>query len=97
MKNVVHNIKKKWIGPLKGTVLGEWGSGPASRLPETENNTESPSLPSIADGQLAMQLLEPQDWPDHIPAGASGVVLPNQQAGDVSRKYNNNADGILFA
>ena len=95
MKNVVYNIKKKWIGPLEGTVIGELGSGPGSRLPNAENNTESSSQPSIADGQLAMQLLEPQDWPDHMPA--SGVMLPNQQASDASRKYNNNADGILFA
>ena len=32
MKDVAHNVKKKWTGPLEGTVLGESGGGAGSNL-----------------------------------------------------------------
>ena len=98
IKNVVHNIKKKWNGQLEGTMIGESGGGPGSRFPCPEGESYDTDQPTLADGHLATQLLEPQDQADHMPTGESQHIMPSiQQPCSASRKYENNADGILFA
>ena len=99
MKNVVYHIKKKWDGPLKGTVIGESGGGCGSRLPDDQSNELHNIAVDIVAGRLANRLLEPQDRADSTPTGdnpRSQRLIP-QQPCQPSRKYDDNADGILFA
>lgn len=67
MKNVAHNVKKKWTGPLEGAVLRESGGGAGSNLKhravnnhETEGETDCLDNDPVAQ-QTGFRLLEPED------------------------------------
>lgn len=61
LKNVAHNIKKKWHGTLEGTVLGHRGGGAGSADPgekdddEEDQGDDDPNCPP--EGNIA---LDPQ-------------------------------------
>jgi len=108
MKNVVHNIKKKWNGPLEGTRLME---GPENSPPQlSQNQDEAVDTTQLgnddieagvtADIHLATQLLHSVDR-QALAGEVSGSrdtqytkgIIRNQK----NRSFPANADGILSA
>jgi hypothetical protein len=46
MKNVIFNIKKKWIGSLDGIIIGELGSTPGTGDPGLDEEAAPLEAPS---------------------------------------------------
>lgn len=60
LKNVRHNIKKKWIGTLDGTLIGQQGGGQGSRDPEPDPDGAAvedigTDAAAVAMGQLSVE------------------------------------------
>jgi MULE transposase domain len=112
MKNVAYNVKKKWNGPLEGSVLVATGNGTGNNIRDDE--VEDVGEPSVsrdsgddfarADNSrmavnAASRLLEPSDRSIHLGSSvrnANTTVFQAQSTGS-SRKYVDNPDGILLA
>ena len=55
MKNVVYNVKKKWNGPLEGSLLGEVGNGTSNSI---RDDTIRDDDIAESDENTAISLLE---------------------------------------
>jgi hypothetical protein len=112
MKNVAFNVKKKWNGPLEGSVLVEAGNGAGNNIPDDDVDDIDESGASRDPGDdsaradnsrmavaAATRLLEPSDQSIHLSSqvrNAHTATLQAQSTGS-SRKYVDNPDGILLA
>jgi len=102
MKNVVHNIKKKWRGPLEGSRLIE-GLAPLRSMSREANSTTqlgSDDIRQDVEGRLATTLLRPADQialngevPDQIDPPAALEIVRDPDI----RKFKADPDGILSA
>jgi hypothetical protein len=91
MRNVIHNIKKKWDGPLEGSRLIEGPKTPGLTIPDTDDEAE-------IEIQIARQLLHPED---RLALNGEVPEVSNIQArmeipqDPNKRRYSINPDGIL--
>lgn len=109
LKNVAHNVKKKWNGSLEGTYLGETGSikGSGIRGEGIRNTHDRDPEEYRVDGVvdvgaaiLATNLLEPAD---RLQRSANAHKDPHKKLPanygraprDSERSYTNDADGIV--
>jgi hypothetical protein len=105
MKNVCHNVKKKWGGSLEGTALGEAGSGDGSHLhhdvdDDVENSFINPASFNRVTKRVAERLLDDDDRDQHrngAPSGQSHTNLYGRAPADTQRRWLYTADGILAA
>jgi len=102
MKNVAFNTKKKWVGSLDGTVLGDQGSD-GSHLREDDEVDDSFINPATSDEvarRAGTRLLHEEDRAFHLNKAIRNAHLRqlNGRAPQGSgRQWLNNADGILHA
>jgi hypothetical protein len=108
MKNVSFNTKKKWIGTLDGTALGERGSdGSPLRNKDQSvptdhqdpfNMAENPANQDRVAGQVAARFLNSEDRLQRLGEGVrnpnSTTMVGRAPAGQ-GCKWLPNADGIL--
>jgi hypothetical protein len=97
LKNIVHNVKKKWVGSLDGTAIGDSGSVKGSKIANVANAGVELGGVSFADMRRALQdeggnavtsaLLHEDDRLQHL--DTSGIRDPRlnpivQQLGDAT-------------
>jgi hypothetical protein len=102
MKNVAFNTKRKWVGSLDGTVLGDQGSD-GSHLREDDEVDDSFINPATSDEvarRAGTRLLHEEVRAFHLNKAIRNAHLRqlNGRAPQGSgRQWLNNADGILHA
>jgi hypothetical protein len=111
MKNVCHNVKKKWIGTLDGTRLGDSGGGKGSGIADADNapgvGPEPPQAPDDDEKApedidchiLPAALLRDEDRRHYFGGASRDVKAQPIEPGIPSpgRRFINNADGLLLA
>lgn len=81
LKNVAWNIKKKWVGSLEGTLLGERGGGAGSADPGEEVDGPAPSPPTQDSSRAAQAFTDDADE-DIVDAKAGAIANTLLSAGD---------------
>lgn len=74
MKNVVHNVKKKWNGSLDGTIVGEYGGGVGSGIKSNTLTLEEDLAfkeGHITEAEAELLLVEKDVRSGYIAAGMS--------------------------
>ena len=105
LKNVAFNIKKKWIGSIDGTVIGESGRSPGSAdpTPDLEAEAVEAEAEAIEAGAGQAGSHRTDELRDIASAARVATTLldatrqPGLSPPGSSRKYLNNADGIMLA
>jgi hypothetical protein len=111
MKNVAFNTKKKWIGTLEGTALGERGSDGSHIRDEDEpqppshqdpfDMAQNPASQDRISTQAAARFLNSKDRLQRLGDGVrdphSAPVVGRAPVGQGARKWLPDADGILAA
>jgi hypothetical protein len=101
MKNIAHNTKKKWVGTLEGTALGDQGSDGSHLREEEQGFSINPANYSHQARTVGVRLLSTADRQQHLGSEYRNNQLQpinSQQENALSgRKWVLNADGFLSA